>query len=172
MKNERNSKFNIVVILLILLKKCEREREIERISLDKEWEKLSKLNIVIILLNEFAIYLKKNLWTDSSLLNQRTIKDKKSLFTCSVVYYLQMCKLKIFNNVQQRNNTKKFRAKKIFIHLGFFEEITKNLFIKKHLLLLEYIIYYYWNNLIFISFANTLAYYSFLVLPFKVLCPI
>lgn len=59
MKNERNSKFNIVVILLILLKKCEREREIERIFLDKEWEKLSKLNIVIILLNEFAIYLKK-----------------------------------------------------------------------------------------------------------------
>lgn len=81
MKNERNSKFNIVVILLILLKKCEREREIERISLDKEWEKLSKLNIVIILLNEFAIYLKKNLWTDSSLLNQRTMKDKKSLFS-------------------------------------------------------------------------------------------
>lgn len=59
------------------------------------------------------------------------MKDKKSLFTCSVVYYLQMCKLKIFNNVQQRNNTKKFRAKKIFIHLEFFEEITKNLFIKK-----------------------------------------
>lgn len=63
MKNERNGKFNIVVILLILLKKWEREREKERerISLDKEWEKLNKLNIVIILLNEFAIYLKKNL---------------------------------------------------------------------------------------------------------------
>lgn len=53
-----------------------------------------------------------------------------------------MCKLKIFNNIQQRNNTKKFRAKKIFVHLGFFEKITKNLFIKNHLLL-EYIIYYY-----------------------------
>lgn len=39
----------------------EREKERERISLDKEWEKLNKLNIVIILLNEFAIYLKKNL---------------------------------------------------------------------------------------------------------------
>lgn len=142
MKNERNSKFNNVVILLILLKKCERESEIERISLDKEWEKLSKLNIVIILLNEFAIYLKKNLWTDSSLLNQRTMKDKKSLFTCSVVYYLQMCKLKIFNNVQQRNNTKKFRAKKIFIHLGFFEEITKNLFIKN---------IYYYSNILYIT---------------------
>lgn len=67
------------------------------------------------------------------------MKDKKSLFSS----LLLMCKLKIFNNVQQRNNTKKFRAKKIFIHLGFFEEITKNLFIKKHFLLLEYIIYYY-----------------------------
>lgn len=70
------------------------------------------------------------------------MKDKKSLFTCSVVYYLQMCKLKIFNNVQQRNNTKKFRAKKIFIHLEFFEEITKNLFIKN---------IYYYSNILYIA---------------------
>lgn len=66
-KNERNSKFNIVVILLILLKKSERERQ--KMSLDKEWEKLSKLYYRDFIKRICAIYLKKNLWTGSSLLN-------------------------------------------------------------------------------------------------------
>lgn len=52
----------------------EREKERERISLDKEWEKLNKLNIVIIPLNEFAIYLKKNLWTGSRFIKSKNYK--------------------------------------------------------------------------------------------------
>lgn len=42
--------------------------------------------------------------------------------------------------IQKNLEPKKY----LYIYIyTFFEEITKNLFIKKHLLLFEYIIYYY-----------------------------